>query len=136
VTTAAAPGDPGTNPERPMSTMTEVRTTVKPETWDAWLFEPVSLAPGWGIGLPPSPAYPVRPAAAPDPVKPGPARPARPRGRFGAGLLGFAPPARVAFTAADDAWHAADAARREEADIERAAAESAAVGRLERGLCC
>lgn len=56
--------------------------------------------------------------------------------RFGAGVLRSLPSARVPFTASDLAWLAADNARREDEHFDRMAEESAALGRMESGLCC
>lgn len=65
-------------------------------------------------------------------VKPAPAR------RFGKGLLAARPTYRADFTTADEAWLVEDNARRarEDATFDRAYAESVALDRLERGLCC
>ena len=58
--------------------------------------------------------------------------------RFGAGLFRSVPTYRADHTAADDAWLAADNARRaaEDRHYDAMAAELAAHDRYERGLCC
>lgn len=65
-----------------------------------------------------------------------PVKPARP---FGAGVLPAVAPRRPAVTPADRSWWAAESARieaeREARELEALAAESAALDRLERGLC-
>jgi hypothetical protein len=52
--------------------------------------------------------------------------------RFGAGLLASLPTYRADHTTSDAAWLVEDNARR----YDRLAEESAALDRLERGLCC
>ena len=66
---------------------------------------------------------------------PAPVKSAR---RFGAGLLASLPAYRADHTAADEAWLVHDNARREAENrhYDAMAAESAALDRLERGLCC
>jgi len=64
-------------------------------------------------------------------VKPGARRP------FGAGLLAFVPPERVAATGADLDWWAANSpANLAAPDYDQLAGESAALGRLEAGIPC
>jgi len=64
------------------------------------------------------------------------AAPVKPARRFGAGLLASRPAYRAPYTASDLAWLAADDARREDEHFDRMAEESAALGRMESGLCC
>lgn len=64
------------------------------------------------------------------------ASPVKPARRFGAGLLRSLPTYRADHTASDAAWWAAECARLEDARLDQRAAESAAMDRMEAGMCC
>lgn len=60
----------------------------------------------------------------------------RPAGRFGAGLLRSTPVHRVEYTVSDAQWWSAQNALAEDRHYDQLCGESAAMDRLEAGLCC